>query len=215
MTAQPEPAPTAIRAESPIDFTDERLMEMIQGRLPNGLELLYKRYAGVVKALAMRMLYNYSDAEDLLQEVFLEIWHRAAGYNPLKGRPLSWIATLARRRSIDRLRKRESYGRMEDRFTEEAKGSADNWTHVYEDLALGEGNAYLQQALATLPEAQRSTIKFAYYKQMSQREIAAHTGIPLGTIKTRLELGIKKLTAALCGFEDLLWANNRKIKPLA
>jgi RNA polymerase sigma-70 factor (ECF subfamily) len=70
-------------------------------------------------------------------------------------------------------------------------------------------NEYLQRALATLPEAQRNAIKLAYHRQMTQREIAVHTGIPLGTIKTRLELGLKKLAVSLCGFEDLLWAGHR------
>ena len=183
-------------------------MKMIQAHGHNGLILLHDRYATLLKVLSMKVLHNSSDADDLLQDVFLEIWDRAASYNPLKGRPLSWLSTLTRRRSIDRLRKRETYCRVEDRFAEETKGYAAGWTHVHEDLAQAERNGHLQRALATLPEAQRNAIKLAYLKEMTQREIAAHTGIPLGTIKTRLELGLKKMAVSLCGFEDLLWADN-------
>ena len=161
----------------------------------------------------MKVLHNDADAEDLLQDVFLEIWDRAASYDPLKGRPLSWIATLTRRRSIDRLRKRETYFRVEDRFAEEIHARGDSWTHVQEDLAQSEMNEHLQRALATLPEAQRHAIMLAYHRQMSQREIAAHTGIPLGTIKTRLELGLRKLAISLRGFEDLLGADHSAASP--
>ena len=194
---------------SPSHLTDEHLMEMIQARAHQGLDLLHDRYARFLRALSAKVLHNEADAEDLLQDVFLEIWDRAASYNPLKGRPLSWIATLTRRRSIDRLRKRAAYCRVEDRFAEETKGQSDTWTHVHEDLAQGEMNEHLQRALATLPEAQRNAIDLAYQKQMTQREIANHTGIPLGTIKTRLELGLKKMAVSLFRFEDLLWGEVR------
>jgi RNA polymerase sigma-70 factor (ECF subfamily) len=162
--------------------------------------------------MSMKVLHNDADAEDLVQEVFMEIWDRAASYSPLAGRPLSWIATLTRRRSIDRLRKRETYCRFEDRFAEETRNHSDGWTHVHEDLAQGERNEHLQRALATLPEVQQNAIKLAYHGQMTQREIARHTGIPLGTIKTRLELGLRKMAVFLCGFEDLPWADNSAAK---
>ena len=208
MKALLEPAPKATADNTRPPVTDEHLMEMIQARIRNGLDLLYERYAPLLKGLSMKVLHNEADAEDLLQDVFIEIWERAASYDPLKGRPLSWIATLTRRRSIDRLRKRETYFRVEDRYAEETQARGEGWTHVQEDLAQNEINEYLQRALATLPEAQRTAIKLAYHRQMSQREIAAHTGIPLGTIKTRLELGLRKLAVALRGCEDLLWADS-------
>ena len=190
-------------------FSDEHLMAMIQAHIRNGLALLHERYARLLKVMSMKVLHNEADADDLLQDVFVEIWDRAASYDPLKGKPLSWIATLTRRRAIDRLRKREVYCRVEDRFGEETSDHGNGWTHVHEDLTQGEIRQHLQRALATLPAAQRHAIQLAYHGQMSHREIAAHTGIPLGTIKTRLELGLKKLAASLRGFEDLLWADSR------
>ena len=206
MNALLEQPPAATANNSPSPFTDEQLMAMIQAHVRNGLALLHERYATLLKSLSMKVLHNDADAEDLLQDVFVEIWDRAAGYDPLKGQPLSWIATLTRRRSIDRLRKRETYSRVADRFAQEAHRQGNGWTHVHEDLTQSEIHQHVQRALATLPEAQRNAVQFAYHEEMSHREIAAHTGIPLGTIKTRLELGLKKMAASLRGFEDLLWA---------
>jgi len=196
------PAPDG--AES-LDLTDERLMEMIQARQSEAMGFLHDRYARLLKALIMKVLHNEAESDDLLQEVFMEIWDRAAGYSQEKGKALSWIVTLARRRAIDRLRKREAYCRMEDRLTEETKRNPQEGVdHVEEDVEHAEMREHLQRVMVTLPPAQREAIEMAYYKGMSQRDIAAATGIPLGTIKTRLELGMKKLTEALRGYEDLL-----------
>jgi RNA polymerase sigma-70 factor (ECF subfamily) len=118
---------------------------------------------------------------------------------------LGWIITLSRRRAIDRLRKREAYCRMEERLTEATQREPqEGHTHVEDDIAHAEMREHLSRVLVTLPPAQQQVINFAFYKGMSQREIAAHTGIPLGTIKTRIELGLKKISEALKGFEDLL-----------
>ena len=183
---------------SPLDLTDERLMAMLQQRDPVALEHLYDRHSGIVKSLGMKVVHNEAEAEDLLQEIFMEIWNRAAGYDPAKGKPLGWIVTLARRRAIDRLRKCQSHCRAEDRLKVEVEQQPDSWTtDPDEDFVMSDIRETLRALLQTLPEAQRQAIDLAYYKGMSQREIAAHTGIPLGTIKTRLELGLKKLTAAL------------------
>ena len=184
--------------------TDERLMAMIQDHKSTGLALLYDRYKTLVKAMSIKVLHNEADADDLLQDVFMEIWDRASSYDPQMGKPLAWIATLTRRRAIDRLRKRDVYSRVEDRFAEESKCNYECWTHVHEDLSLNEISVHVQRALATLPDAQQSAIRLAYHEQMTQREIAAHTGIPLGTIKTRLELGLRKLAVTMRGLECLL-----------
>lgn len=188
-----------------LDLTDEQLMEMIQERDTEAIGFMYDRYARLLKALIMKVLHNEAESDDLLQEVFMEIWDRASGYSAEKGKALSWIVTLARRRAIDRLRKREAYCRMEDRLLIETQRTPqDTVAHVEEDVEHAEMREHLQRVMAYLPTAQREAIEMAYYRGMSQRDIATATGIPLGTIKTRLELGMKKLTEALRGFEDLL-----------
>lgn len=195
--AKPEP--------SALDLTDEHLMEMIRLREPAALGHLHDRYGAMLKALVMKVLHNEAESDDMLQEIFVEIWDRAGSYSAVKGKALGWIITLARRRAIDRLRKREAYCRAEERLAEETKRQPQDWaTHVEEDVAHAEMRAVLQKVMANLPPAQRQAIELAFFQGMSQREIAAHTSIPLGTIKTRLELGLKKISEALRGYEDLL-----------
>ena len=204
-TAAPVTVEKVTVEKSPLDITDEMLMARIQASDADALGLLHDRYAGMIKGLIMKVLYNDAEADDLLQEIFMEVWNRAASYSVEKGKALGWMITLARRRAIDRLRKRDTYCRATDRLAEETKNRPHDWvSHVEEDLAQSEMREHLQRVLETLPVAQRQAIELAYYKGMSQREIALHTGIPLGTIKTRLELGLKKLSEALVGLEDLL-----------
>jgi RNA polymerase sigma-70 factor (ECF subfamily) len=193
---------TELHRVSPLDLTDEHLMLMLQQRDPVALGHLYDRHCGIVKSLSMKVVHNEAEAEDLLQEIFMEIWNRAAGYDPAKGKPLGWIVTLARRRAIDRLRKCQSHCRAEDRLRDEVEQQPGAWTtDPEEDFVMADIREMLLKLLKTLPEAQQQAIDLAFYKGMSQREIAAHTGIPLGTIKTRLELGLKKLTTALKDYE--------------
>ncbi len=185
-------------------------MFLIQTQVTAGLDLLQARYAGFLRNVSMKVLHNESDAEDLIQEVFLEVWHRARNYDVTKGRPLAWLVTLTHRRAIDRLRKREVYGRATDRYSESFEGPPSSCTHVHEDISTAERNGHLQSALARLPEAQSRAIKLAFYGEMSQREVAAHTGTALGTIKTRLELGLRKMATFLCAFDDLPWVAKRR-----
>lgn len=198
-------APETKAQVSTLDLTDEHLMEQIQARNPEALGELHDRYATMIKALVMKVLHNDAESDDMVQEIYVEIWNRAGSYDPSKGKALGWIITLSRRRAIDRLRKREAYCRAEERLAEHTKEApSEGVLHVEEDIAHAEMREHLQRVLATLPPAQKQAIEMAFYRGMSQREIAAHTGIPLGTIKTRLELGLKKVAEALKGFEDLL-----------
>ena len=186
---------------SPLDLTDEHLMAMVQQREEQALGHLYDRYSGVVKSVVMKTIHNEAESDDLLQEIFMEVWNRSASFDPQKGRPLGWLITLSRRRAIDRLRKREAYQRAEERLKVEVEQQPDAWTvHPEDELIHGDVREVLQRILETLPPAQKQAIELAFYKGMSQREIATHTGIPLGTIKTRLELGLKKISVALEAF---------------
>src|SRR5580704_8167861 len=116
-------------------LTDEGLMKLLQARDRNGLALLHDRYWRLLKGVSMTILRAESDAEDLLQEVFMQLWNQAANYNPAKGRPLGWMITLTRRRSIDRLRKRDAYCRAGDRLAADTQSRCESWTHVREDAA--------------------------------------------------------------------------------
>ena len=190
----PEPAPVG----------DEALMAQIQERVPEALASLYDRYSGILKSLIMGVIHNDAEADDLLQEIFMEIWNQAAHYSAQKGKPLGWIVTLTRRRSIDRLRKKQAYARAEERLQNETEQQPEAWVHnsTEDDIEVSDTRRLILGILKNLPPAQREAIDMAFYHGMSQREIAAKTGIPLGTIKTRLELGLKKISEALRGMKD-------------
>ena len=175
--------------------TDFELMEAIQKEDPEALSLLYDRYSGILKALILRVIHNDAEADDLLQEIFMEIWNQAKNFSPQKGKPLGWMVTLARRRAIDGLRKKQAYARAEERLQAETEQQPDAWVHntTEEEISFGDVRVLVRQVIRTLPEAQQRAIELAFFRGMSQREIAAHTNTPLGTVKTRLELGLKKI----------------------
>ena len=95
---------------------DQELMNGVLGRVPGALDRLHKRYRVVLKSIIMQVLHDETEADDVLQEVFLQVWDRASSYSSRKGRLMSWLCTLARRRAIDRLRQQSAYRRATDRY---------------------------------------------------------------------------------------------------
>lgn len=166
---------------------------------PEALETLYLRYGTVLKGVVMRVVHDEAEAEDLIQDIFIQAWRRADNYCPEKGKPLGWLVTLARRRAIDRLRQRRAYRRATDRFEWECKlpnhgaGGGAFEKHIFCD----EMRDMLGRLIEGLPTFQREAINLAFYEGMSQREIAAARQIPLGTVKTRIELGMRKLACSI------------------
>src|SRR5437870_640074 len=175
--------------------SDGELMLGIQTEEPEALSQLYDRYSGILKALILRVIHNEAEADDLLQEVFMEIWNQAKNFSAKKGKPLGWIVTLARRRAIDGLRKKQAYLRAEARLQTETEQQPDAWVHnaTEEEISFGDTRVLVRRVINTLPVAQQEAINLAFFSGMSQREIAAKTNTPLGTVKTRLELGLKKI----------------------
>lgn len=179
--------------------TDELLMAAVQQERTEGLNELYRRHSPTIRAVIARVLHNEQSVEDLLQEVFLEVWRLAGRYSSEKGKALGWIITLSRRRAIDRLRREQAYSRVEERYQKETEQQPEAWTQVQgaEDVESADLRRVLAGIIQTLPEAQRMAVEMAFYKGMSQREISNQTGIALGTIKTRLELALKKISFKL------------------
>jgi RNA polymerase sigma-70 factor (ECF subfamily) len=186
--------------------SDVDLMLAIQKEDADALSCLYDRYNGIVKALILRILHNDTEADDLLQEVFMEIWNQAKNFSAAKGKPLGWMVTLTRRRAIDALRKKQAYARAEERFQAEPEQQPLAWVqNVTEDeIHAGDTRALMSKVINSLPVAQQQVIELAFFQGMSQREIASHTNIPLGTVKTRLELGLKKIYDGLKELRDEL-----------
>ena len=182
-------------------ISDEALMQAIARGNPAALSTLYDRYASILKALTIRVVHDEAEADDLLQEVFMQVWQQAKNYSSDKGKPLGWIVTLTRRRAIDRLRKRQAYCRAKDRFEVTTDRQPESWVHnrIEDDIHLEDMRNFLKAKIDALPPFQRQAIEMAFFKGMSQREIALATETPLGTIKTRLELGLRKLSESIRG----------------
>jgi RNA polymerase sigma-70 factor (ECF subfamily) len=186
--------------------SDLDLMQAIQAEDPDALAQLYDRYNGILKALILRVVHNEAEADDLLQEIFMEIWNQAKNFSAQKGKPLGWMVTLARRRAIDGLRKKQAYVRAEERLQNETEQQPDAWVHnaTEEAIVLGDTRVLMRKVINGLPPAQQQAIDLAFFQGMSQREIAAKTNTPLGTVKTRLELGLKKIYDGLKELKDEL-----------
>jgi len=186
-------------AVSSADPTDEQLMVSVKAGQQFALESLYQRHSPLLRTVIGRVLNNDADTEDLLQEAFVEVWKQSRHYCEEKGKVLGWMVTLARRRAIDRLRKNQAYSRAGDRLRVETERESEAPVPHRSDEAVvtADIRETFTRLLATLPPAQREALHYAFYQGMSQREIAAHTGIPLGTIKTRLELAVRKMRTAV------------------
>lgn len=152
---------------------------------------LYDRSSSLVFSLAMRMLRVRSDAEDLLQDVFVQVWRQASNYSPERGTPEAWIINIARSRAIDKLR---SIRRMEKSFVlTDDPARAESSDNVETSAAESEAKMAMSSALVNLPEAQRRVLELAYFDGLTQTEIAARLKEPLGTVKTRMRSGIQRL----------------------
>src|SRR5213596_303911 len=182
------PAPAVAIAPPPGTPSDIDLMHAIQVENPEALSQLYDRYNGILKALILRVIHNEAEADDLLQEIFMEIWNQAKNFSAQKGKPLGWMVTLARRRAIDGLRKKQAYARAGERLQSETEQQPDAWVHnaTEEEITFSDTRILVRRVINTLPVAQQEAITLAFFRGMSQREIAAQTNTPLGTVKTRL-----------------------------
>jgi RNA polymerase sigma-70 factor (ECF subfamily) len=186
------------------ETTDEALMARVQQGDESALATLHRRHHALLRTIVSRMIHNDHDVDDLVQECMLEVWQRAGNYCPEKGHALGWLVTLARRRTIDRLRRKIAYGRAQDRFREASVLESDAIeAGADEEAAHSDRAQAMNELIAHLPPAQQEVIRLTFYRGLSQREIAASTGIPLGTIKTRIELALKKLRSSALAFGDL------------
>ena len=178
--------------------SDEVLMKDISRRHPEALTELYGRHSKRLRATIDGVVHEESEVDDVLQEIFLQVWEDAGRYSPKAGRPLGWMVTIARRRAIDRLRRRQAYSRARERYeTRVMQESQSPRRDASETFVLSDLRRFLKKNLRALPRFQREAVELAFFKGLSHREIAAATHAPLGTVKTRLELGVQKLTHAL------------------
>ena len=143
------------------------------------------------------VVHEEADIDDVLQEILLQIWNEADHYSPKAGTPLGWIVTIARRRAIDRLRKRQAYSRARERYSKLGQQPRNLRRDAYDPFVLNDLQHFLEKSIRALPRLQREAVELAFFKGLSHREIATATHAPLGTVKTRLELGLQKLIHAI------------------
>lgn len=172
----------------------ELISRMVQ-RDQTALSQLYDRYARVMYALAFKMLGSAEEAEEVVLDVFAKAWRTAARYDASRSRVDSWLFLMTRSRALDRLRQRQRQTKVVEAATNTAQISSSNLPD--DALLIAERQTVVTEALAELPTEQRIVIELAYYKGFSQSEIAKQTGLPLGTVKTRIRLGLRKLKQLL------------------
>ena len=175
---------------APQTSPDADLLHAIARGDESALAALYDRYHSILLGLLLRILHSRVEAEDVLQEVFLQIWQRAANFDEARGRAFTWMVTLARSRAIDRLRSLQSRQRADDTALRDAPEPAGD---ASDDAYHAEQREIVRAALAEIPEEQRRALMLAYFEGMTQSEIAARLGQPLGTVKTRMRSGLGKL----------------------
>jgi RNA polymerase sigma factor (sigma-70 family) len=183
-------------------LADAALLTRIVQRDPAALSTLYDRYVRIIYGLAFKSLRSAEESEEVVLDVFAQVWRIADRYDPKKGRVDSWLFNMARSRTIDRLRKLQRShpaAPIQDLELQDKSDRAD----LFADLFIQERRKQVIAALKAIPHEQRVVLELAYYQGLSQSEIAAQMNLPIGTVKTRTRLGLSKLKAVLGSNEDL------------
>jgi RNA polymerase sigma-70 factor (ECF subfamily) len=185
-------------------ITPDLLARMAAGD-ENAFGQVYDQSSSLLFTLALRILGDREDASELLQDVYQEVWRKVVRYDAGRGSPMAWLITLTRSRAIDRLRARASRGFGATASIDEtgAMELPDDRATQLEIQAGRELRASVAKALADLPDGQQEALELAYYEGLSHTEIAARLNVPLGTIKTRIKLGMNKLKIALRPWREM------------
>lgn len=191
-----------VSSEDRATWSDESLMAAIATHDERAFSALYDRYADLVFSASLRVLLDRQLAEDATQDIFVRLWQRPETFVPARGRFLSWLMSVTRNRSVDELRSRGRRSRREAATMEGAEAPAANVPSSHLDDPAHAAQVLEQQlevraALETLPVDQRKALELAYFGGLTQQEIAFALHEPLGTVKTRIRLGMQKLRAAL------------------
>jgi RNA polymerase sigma-70 factor (ECF subfamily) len=173
--------------------SDEQLLSAVASRGADALGELYDRYGGIALALAVRILGDRLLAEDVVQEAFLRLWRQAGTFQAHRGAVRPWLLSIVRHRAIDALRQRGSAKQESFDIAKHDLPGDDAWTDVYADLT----HDQVRAALLELPAEQREAIELAYFCGLSQQDIADRLSLPLGTVKSRTRLGMRKLKTLL------------------
>lgn len=202
MTQPPVRPGSAGSPGTPLDSsaTDDVLGQAVRDRRAEAIDVLYARYGRPAFALARRIIGDEGFAEDVVQEVFLTVWRDPGRFDRARGSFASWLLSATHHKSVDAVRRKESLRRRRTQATEDAVAmlvDSDHTTGVEEEVWTLLRRERVRVALRDLPPAQREALALAYYRGYTQREVAALTGAPLGTVKTRMLTGLRRLAETL------------------
>jgi len=169
------------------------LLERVAKRDEAALNAFYDRYHRLVYSLALRVVGIAADAEDVVLDVFWQVWQQAGQYDPERGSVITWLITIARSRAIDRLRRLRRNGTLVQTAVAQQEEPVRSLGDPQEDIFAAEQRRRVRSALDLLPEPNRRAIELAYYGGLSQSEVAAALDEPLGTVKTRIRTGLAHL----------------------
>jgi RNA polymerase sigma-70 factor (ECF subfamily) len=181
---------------------DQALVPAVARGDVSAFEALYDKYSSTLYALLLRILASPEDAQEVLQEAFVKAWTNAKTFDPVRGSEVAWLISIARSRGIDRLRSRRIRADRENDAGREISihSSFVVPTTGADSAVQSQERSAVRSALTELPDAQRVALELAYFEGLSQSEIAARLNEPLGTVKTRMQLGMKKLRDRLQAF---------------
>lgn len=183
----------------PIPLTDEELLADVSRGETAALSALYDRYAPRAFGLILQIIKNQTDAEDVVQETFLQVWQQAGRFDSSKGKPAVWILMLARSRALDKLRKTQSkLVTLQENMPDQPSPGLP----ADQAVQLKESQKLICSALCTLSQDQQEPIRLAFYEGLTHMEIARYLGLPLGTIKTRIRTGMQNLRTTLTDHGD-------------
>jgi RNA polymerase sigma-70 factor (ECF subfamily) len=185
-------------AEERVDFEDQDLMRRIAQKDAKALEAFYERYYRVAFALVLRIVKVRQDAEDVLAEVFWQIWRQSDRYAPSRGKPLAWLLTIARTRALDNLRASSRRSSTAPGGDEAEVVPSDSGLKQEQDpYVLAGMRLAVSRCLESLSKEQRTPLEMAYFQGMSHTEIAGALNQPLGTMKDRIRTGMMQLRKCL------------------
>ena len=177
------------------DESQAQLLRLMAGQDRQAVADFYDQTAGALFGLALRILGDSHEAEEVIQDVFVQIWEKAATFDPAMGAPLHWALSIARNRAIDRLRARQRRARLMDQFQENA--GTELTVSGPESALMEEEQGAIRAAVEMLPTEQRQAIEMAFFGGLTHQEIAEALSEPLGTIKARIRRGMLKLRESL------------------
>ncbi len=195
-----QPGPRG-RTASPIDDADQAVLVLVSAGQLDALQELYDRYRTMAYSIALRITSDASLAEDVVQDAFMGVWRNAGRYVTGRGSVKTWLLAIVHHRAVDAVRRRRPTTELPER--EDVPPPALQLPDIWHDVAAGLDREEIAAAMATLSDVQREAIELAYWGGLTQQEISARTGAPLGTVKSRVRLGLLALREALVGDDEI------------